>query len=199
MQCVNCEKYFHVKCQGLQTRGFHTKKASWKCKKCSKLDETKAGSETKAVTESKAGSSCKMGPSTSDADLRDVGIERLILLVENLTTITTDLQDKLNQVIAENKKLQEQVLSLKNDKNTQANLLGKSYAEAVINDKKVLIVNPKEIMENAEKTKNDLLEKVDPSEIGASFVLGKQTKKGGVILKCVNKSSDIKSVQNKIQ
>lgn len=41
--------------------------------------------------------------------------------------------------------------------------------------------------------------KVNLVDTGTSFAVGKQNKKGGVVLKCVNESADIKLVRDKIQ
>lgn len=88
---------------------------------------------------------------------------------------------------------------LKNDKNAGDNTHTRTYVDAELNNKKTFVVNPKETKENAEKTKSDLRERVNPANMGVSLALGKQARKGGVILKCFNKSADTKTVQNKIQ
>lgn len=34
IQCIQCGKLFHAKCENVDMTGFHTRRKVWKCKKC---------------------------------------------------------------------------------------------------------------------------------------------------------------------
>lgn len=69
----------------------------------------------------------------------------------------------------------------------------------VLANEKQLLINPKEKHSNQEKVKDELMNKVNPASIRSGIVIDKQTKEGGVIVRCRNKAADIKDVQSRIQ
>lgn len=112
------------------------------------------------------------------------------------------LNHQMNELLSQNKKFQEEIMELKNDKNKVSDK--QSYAD-VIDNNRVLIIKPKEIADKgakndktAIKVRENLRQQINPGKIGVGITMGKTTRNGEVILQC-NTEQSLSKLQNSIQ
>lgn len=125
----------------------------------------------------------------------DEMIRELFEMVKDLTKATAEMQSKLNNIMEENRNLREEVTFLKNNINS-INLLEtneKTYSSVVKN--KSLIVKPKKKIDDLNKTKIELKNKIKPAEMGIGITMKGGTKDGGVVLQYDGN----KDIKDKIQ
>lgn len=123
-------------------------------------------------------------------------------VVQNIEKKANEMYEKtarcLEEINMSNKKLHEEIIELKAGK-TQS---GAKQTYADIASKNLLIIKPKEIPKNITESvinvKQDLLDKVNPAEIGIGVQMKKSTKNGGVVIQCGNEVSLAKA-QNVIK
>lgn len=185
--CTLCKNAYHAKCESMELRGFHTKKTSWKCKACI----------------AKGGDRPRKRIRIEENSIDQNTIEMLNAALEKLTYNTNEMHKKIDYLIAENDILKQQIAELKslnyNEENVQhLPCTSKSYAHAVVNNNKVLVVKKKSDQSEPKEIKEDLRRKVNPVEIGVGVSMGRSTKGGGIILNCGNEK-EISNVQTEIQ
>lgn len=66
-------------------------------------------------------------------------------------------------------------------------------------NKNLLLVIPKKKGTNVTKVKKSVLEKIDPSNMGIGVAMGKETRDGGIILRCGKKNREMMVLQHEIQ
>lgn len=113
-------------------RGFHLRKANWRCKRCTTVDAER-GESSKKRTRSNA---------TENFEVSEITFFELVKLVDKLTKTMDEINQKLQMVFEENKKLHSEILFLKDQKTQQ--LAMPSFSEAVRSNKNQLLIRPKE-------------------------------------------------------
>lgn len=121
--------------------------------------------------------------------------ENIIMLKkEELKEIIEQVvSQQLVTLLDEIKCLKQEILNLKNNGLETQNVIKKSYAVAASKEE-VLFVKPKnnEDSSDSNKIKTDLIANVDPTSLGGGVVLGKNTKRSGLVVKCDNDATSQK-------
>jgi hypothetical protein len=89
-------------------------------------------------------------------------------------------------VIEENKKLLEEIISLKSDK-VQNSVDNKKLSYAAVTKNNILLVNPKDEIKSVDKieqVRQDIRKKINPAQMGVGLSMGKTTKSGAELLNC---------------
>jgi hypothetical protein len=110
-----------------------------------------------------------------------------------------EIKSHLQTVLAENKKLREEVALLKNVQNISGN---DNLTYANVTKTNVLMINPKEevkgVNNNGNQVGKEIRNKINPVQLGVVLSMGKTTKKGAVLLNCTTEKN-IDEVRNAIQ
>ena len=176
--CTSCKGKYHAKCEGVDLRGFHLRKNTWTCRICCNQNIQDA------LTTSEE----------SDEPVSNYEIMKEILSqVRRLNAKTDNMQIQLDSLLVENKMLKEEIFSLKGKQDKKSDLSYSSVAQD-----KLLLINPKDKnnMGNSDKTKSELRDKINPTDIG--ITIRNETKSGGVVLQCQG-TKDIEIIKEKIQ
>lgn len=183
VQCTKCLNYFHAKCENIDLRGFHLRRSTWICGLCTEQEETGPGSRSKKK---------RTRPDTDDDMIRD-----LLQMVLDLTKDTKEIKCKLNIVLEENRNLKEQIsFLLKNQNVINDQNKNKSYSDVAKN--KVLIIKPKEKIDNLNEAKLNLKSKINPADVGVGLSIDGATRDGGFVLR-FGGPKDVGVVQKRIQ
>lgn len=191
VQCINCVQYFHCKCENIDLRGFHMKRSTWKCKACSET-HCEVRSEVNKPERSRKRSR------TDEVYVEASTIDRINAKLDMLLKNTNELNQKVDFLLAENQSLKEEILFLKENKSKDIVPSLKTYATVAKNENKILLVTQKSTQKDVSVVKQDLKNKVNPTEIGIGLSMGRSTKNGGLILNC-SSEKEIISIQSEIQ
>lgn len=190
-KCTGCENVYHAKCENVDLRGFHMRKCSWKCGKCSENKPENVGGRARKRSRV---------DDNIDQSVIEAMSETLQLVLKN----TNELTKKVDQLLAENQILRLEIAKLKENPSSSSSNSLVSYASVVCNksnqtnDSKVLLIKQKSQQKDIKQIKIDLKEKVNPVELGVGVAIGRPTKNGSLILSC-GMEKDINSVQSEIQ
>jgi hypothetical protein len=101
-----------------------------------------------------------------------------------------EIKSLLQTVLAENKKLREEVALLKNVQNISGN---DNLTYANVTKTNVLMINPKEevkgVNNNGNQVCKEIRNKISPVQLGVVLSMGKTTKKGAVLLNCTTEKN----------
>lgn len=191
IKCTVCMHNYHGKCENVDLRGFHMRKDNWKCAVCydAKGGEVKKGRKRSRVEWDEMDGTMIAGMNTT-----------LELLVKKMD----ELNVKVDNLLAENNSLKQEIASLRESRgNMPVSLLPTkpqmAYSTVVKKDNKILVVKQKGDSEkNITKIKEDLRNKVSPVEMGVGLQMGRSTKNGGLIISCGDEKN-IENVQSEIQ
>jgi hypothetical protein len=176
IKCVACNKMYHSKCVSVDLRGFRKKQGTWTCKMCV----------------------CGENANKSEV-MNERSFHILLNKITELTSATMEIKSLLQTVLAENKKLREEVALLKNVQNISGN---DNLTYANVTKTNVLMINPKEEVKDANNNGNqvrrEIRNKINPVQLGVGLSMGKTTKKGAVLLNCTTEKN-IDEVRNAIQ
>lgn len=194
VQCTTCENFYHGKCESVDFRGFRMKKTTWKCKQCCDKLENVPGRARKRS---------RMDDGV-DQGMFDGINETLGILLKS----TTDLHQKVDQLLAENRALKREIAVLKETQVSNTVSVGSSVNSGKLsyatvtrdqpNNSKILLIKQKGEQKNVASIKKDLQEKVNPGDLGVGVSIGRATKNGSLILNCGNEK-EISNVQAEIQ
>lgn len=189
IRCTVCGNYFHGKCEDVNLRGFHMRKATWRCKTCAES----LGEATKPERSRKRS---RVEEGYIDQDT----VSFINTTLETLVNNTNVLMEKMDLLIEENRCLKMEIAYLK-DLNTQVprnDDLQLTYSAVAKKSNNVLIVKQKGTQKEIKEVKQDIRQRVDPTDMGVGVTMGRVTKQGGVIINCSG-SREIASVQTEIQ
>lgn len=194
IQCNGCSYFYHGKCMGVELRGFHMKKSTWKCFNCapnvnSESEVMSHGGETRARKRSR----CEENEYISITEI----IETLNTILESNKV----MNNKIDELITENKNLKLEISQLKNTRINESAQISNtiSYASVASSTKQsVLIVKPKDAAHNIVKTKEDLRQKIQPSEMNTGITMGRKIRNGGLVLNC-EQNNQIDDIKTQIQ
>jgi hypothetical protein len=176
IKCVACNKMYHSKCVNVDLRGFRKKQGTWTCKMCV----------------------CGENANKSEV-MNERSFHILLNKITELTSATMEIKSLLQTVLAENKKLREEVALLKNVQNISGN---DNLTYANVTKTNVLMINPKEevkgVNNNGNQVRKEIRNKINPVQLGVGLSMGKTTKKGAVFLNCTTEKN-IDEVRNAIQ
>lgn len=195
IQCTGCSLYYHGKCMNVDMRGFHLRRATWKCVICDPTTNSVPNSQEFVRTDR-----LRKRSRVDDGGDWDIDVSAtLLFLVEK----TREFTEKIDLLLVENRSLKAEIASIREYKPSglvePKSNVATSYVTALKkNDNKVLVVKQKGSEKNIQQVKEDLRKNVNPSDIGAGLSLGKPTKNGGIILKCGNEK-DLGNIQAQIQ
>lgn len=210
-ECTGCKNVFHVKCENIDLRGFHLRKSYWKCKAC----EAKPMEETSNTRQNKP----RKRSRTEEQYIDQFDVDHINATLQALLNNTNELNKKVDYLITENNLLKEEIILLKQQQNSTRTSVqqGKSYAmmaknnmnvsysdntktnsSITKNDNKTLLIRQKSNQSDVSVVKQDLKNKVNPTELGISLSMGKTTRDGGVILNCSGQQN-IDNIQTEIQ
>lgn len=196
IQCNGCSNYYHGKCVGLETRGLHMKKAIWKCPAC-------VENENEVMVQGGSGKTRARKRSRVEND-EILSMNEVMKLLKDLIHSNKEINLKLDVLMDENKSLKEELQQWKETNTMKINQNVPTYANVTQKTAikpNVLIVKPKNVTQNLTKTKEDLVTKVQPSELKTGISMGNKIRNGGIILNCAQnrKVEDIQTVlQNKM-
>lgn len=191
VQCCSCKNVFHGRCENVDLRGFHLRKMTWKCGQCA---------ETVSGKSSESGPPPKRKRSRVDDWIDQSMIEGIHENVGKLLQNMSELTQKVDQLLIENKSLKLDIAKLQGG-NTAAEVSNMSYASVVGNQKnnsKVLLIKQKGENRDVKQIKKALQERVNPVELGAGVEMGRATRDGGLVLSC-GSEKEITDVQSEIQ
>lgn len=194
VQCTMCKYYYHGKCENVDFRGFHLRRATWRCKQCS---DVHGDGQNEAQT-----ARPRKRSRIDDCDDQSL-IEGMSITLGMLLRTTNALNQKMDQLLDENKLLKLEITKLKESQsvNNTATCPNTSYASIAAgqpNNNKVLLVKQKGQQKDVKQIKKDLQNKVNPGELGVGVSMGRATRDGGLILSCGNER-EISTVQSEIQ
>lgn len=106
VQCTKCNRCFYNKCVNIDIRGFHMKKANWKCEKCPEVASSLQIS-TGAVPKNKR-------PRNDKDGLEFYSSDDIMSLLHSLVNSVQDLKLSMKELLIENKLLKEEIRLLKN-------------------------------------------------------------------------------------
>lgn len=196
IQCVSCKSFYHGKCENIELRGFHMKKATWKCKQCSGDAYCEEGTNLRSRKRSRV-----------DEGVDLYLIEEMNLTLGLLLKTTNELNQKVDQLLSENQCLKSEIEKLKQSQVINADTVvshstTSTYASVTSTNKpnntKILLVKQKNQQNDVTQIKRDLQDKVKPGELGIGVSMGRTTRDGGLILTCGNEK-EITAVQSEIQ
>lgn len=188
VQCVECKNYYHGKCENVDLRGFHMRRLTWKCGRCSDDNSCPRPRKRSRVEDG------------IDQSLIE-GIHRTLSL---LLKTTNELNDKVDKLVTENQSLKVQIAELKKSQiinPTVTHTVLPTYASTAAkssNNSKVLLVKQKGQQKDVKQVKKDLQDRVNPEELGIGVSMGRPTRDGGLVLTCGNER-EISAVQSEIQ
>lgn len=130
----------------------------------------------------------------------DIGVSDLMQVITEMYKILTKQSEMIDKLMKDKEKeeVSNRLLEIASKIDQQqlgkaktGNQVLKSYSDAVsTHNSKVLIVQPKSNME-IQDVRKDIRENIDPVKLQVGVKMGKQTKKGGVILRCDNSEAAI--------
>jgi hypothetical protein len=176
IKCVACNKMYHSKCVSVDLRGFRKKQGTWRCKMCV----------------------CGENANKSEV-MNERSFHILLNKITELTSATMEIKSLLQTVLAENKKLSEEVALLKNVQTISGN---DNLTYANVTKTNVFMINPKEevkgVNNNGNQVRKEIGNKINPVQLGVGLSMEKTTKKGAVLLNCTTEKN-IDEVRNAIQ
>jgi predicted RNA-binding protein with PUA-like domain len=182
IKCNKCLNHYHSNCQDVNLRGFHLRKATWICKKCSDAEEVCA-SEIPQKNQLKE----------TNTNREENGMENIMKMLVTVNKSNIKMQQTLDEVVNENKKLRFEIAQLKEEKLQKIESKTKTFATAVLQ------IKPKNKGEEVKKMKDQIRNRINPAELGVGLLIGKTTKNGDLILTCKNEEKDMREIQHKIQ
>lgn len=121
-----------------------------------------------------------------------------------ITDLIKDIKMKLEtcyEIILEQSfkmsEMQKEITVLKENKQTESACVQSTYAEIVSKQDHVLVVKPRQEKE-MNKVKEDLRSNIDPVDLQVGLNIDRNTRNGGIILKCTN-SEALNTVKNNIK
>lgn len=191
IQCVTCQQSYHGKCENIDLRGFRMKRSTWKCRAC-----TPARSEV--MTDINKPERSRKRSRTEEVYVEATLVDSINAKLELLIITTNELNEKVDDLLAENNSLKEEILRMKESKISESKMPDKTYAYITKNDNKVLLIKQKSTQNDISIVERDLKNKVNPTEIGIGLSIGRPTKDGGIILNCTGQQ-EIGTIQSQIQ
>lgn len=195
VQCMLCKNDFHGRCENVDFRGFHLRRASWRCKQCF---------DTHGDGKSDGPNRPRKRSRIDDLEDQSV-VDGINYTLSILVKTTNDLNEKVDKLLEENKMLKMEIASLRsqptvNDSQNQTvpNISYATVASNPPNNTKVLVVKQKGSQKDIKQIKKDLQEKIKPAELGLGVSMGRPTKNGGLIISCGNEK-EISTVRSEIQ
>ena len=128
-----------------------------------------------------------------------VGITELVKDIkkklEACYEIIFEQNSKINELQKEIKELKDNSTKPTEPETTPAQV---TYAEIVGKQDHVLVVRPKNEKKESNEVKEDLKSNINPAELQVGLLMDRNTRNGGVILKCTNKEA-LNTVKNNIR
>jgi hypothetical protein len=120
-------------------------------------------------------------------------MENIMKMLVTVNKSMIKIQQTLDEVVNENKKLRFEIAQLKEEKLQKIESKTKTFATAVLQ------IKPKNKGEEVKKMKDQIRNRINPAELGVGLLIGKTTKNGDLILTCKNEEKDMREIQHKIQ